>query len=79
LVIFLSRYDIKKSVIKYNILFQGFLSLNDKKLNIPGNAGLKDQSFALKWIKKNIRNFGGDPNNITVFGVSAGFNYFWEI
>lgn len=56
--------------INYRLHILGFLSLPSK--GISGNNGLKDQQLALQWVYKNIANFKGDPENICVFGESAG-------
>nr|WCC58149.1 carboxylesterase [Pharsalia antennata] len=69
---FLLTEDIVLVVINYRLGALGFLSSDDVNLGVPGNAGLKDQVLALKWVQENIRNFNGDPNNVTIFGESAG-------
>ena len=48
----------------------GFLSFDTDE--VPGNAGIFDQIEALRWVNKNIRAFGGDPNQVTIAGESAG-------
>jgi para-nitrobenzyl esterase len=62
--------------INYRVGVIGFLALpeltKESKHHSSGNYGLLDQVAALKWIKKNISAFGGDPARVTIMGQSAG-------
>lgn len=54
--------------INYRLGIEGFLPIP----GAPTNLGLRDQIFALQWVRDNIAAFSGDPANVTVFGESAG-------
>ncbi|KAF1999310.1 alpha/beta-hydrolase [Amniculicola lignicola CBS 123094] len=56
--------------INYRIGVFGFLA--SRELGVEGNLGFKDQVNAFRWLKMHIRGFGGDPDNITAAGESAG-------
>lgn len=54
----------------YRLGAHAFLCLGTE--DIPGNAGMKDQVALLRWVKKNIASFGGNPDEVTLSGYSAG-------
>ncbi len=60
--------------IGYRVNIFGFLAhpAIDSEGHPTSNYGIMDQQAALKWVQRNIRQFGGDPKNVTIFGESAG-------
>lgn len=69
------RGDAVVVTINYRLGPLGFLYLKDLCPDLPGatgNAGIRDQIAALEWVHDNIAGFGGDPDNVTIFGESAG-------
>ncbi|MFC3051895.1 carboxylesterase/lipase family protein [Kordiimonas pumila] len=70
-----NRGDVVVVSINYRMGAWGFLALGllgDERYAESANVALLDQIASLKWVKDNIENFGGDPNNVTIFGESAG-------
>ena len=71
---FAAAQDVVIVNFNYRLNIFGFLNLSgvDSSFEDSGYLGTKDQVAALRWVKENIAAFGGDPDNITVFGESAG-------
>ncbi|XP_065219358.1 juvenile hormone esterase-like [Planococcus citri] len=67
---FVIHHDVVFVSISFRLHILGFLNLGLKECS--GNQGIKDVLLSLKWIKDNIKVFGGDPDNITLLGSSSG-------
>ena len=72
----LVRHGVLLVTLNYRLGIMGFFSHPELTSESPhhssGNYGTLDQLAALNWVKQNIANFGGDPENVTLFGESAG-------
>ena len=66
--------DVVAVTINYRLGPMGFMCLPELEAEAghTGNYGLYDQMMALQWVKKNIESFGGDPDEVTIMGQSAG-------
>jgi para-nitrobenzyl esterase len=68
------RGDVVVVSINHRLNILGYLDLSayGEKYKHSANNSILDLQFALQWVKDNIANFGGDPNNVTIFGQSGG-------
>ncbi|WP_083933579.1 carboxylesterase/lipase family protein [Kribbella catacumbae] len=73
---FVTREDVVFVTINYRLGAMGYLLTpaleQDNSDGAAGNFGILDQQTALRWVQKNIRSFGGNPDNVTLAGQSAG-------
>ena len=70
----LAKKDVVVVSVNHRLNILGFLDLSacSEQYKYSGNVGMLDIVQALQWIQKNIRQFGGDPSNVTIFGESGG-------
>ncbi len=71
----LSEYgDVVVVTVNHRLNVLGYMDLSDygEDYKYSGNCGTADIVASLKWVKENIANFGGDPDNVTIFGQSGG-------
>lgn len=66
------RGEVVVVTINYRLGALGFLDLGEQGDEATPNAGILDQIAALRWVRENVEAFGGDPENVTIFGESAG-------
>ena len=74
--VYLAHKNVVVVSMNYRLGFFGFFVSPELAAESPqhaaGNYGLMDQTAALRWVQENIKEFGGDPKNVTIFGESAG-------
>ena len=70
----LAKKDVVVVSVNHRLNILGFLDLSDcgEKYKYSANVGMLDVVAALKWVRDNIERFGGDPDNVTIFGESGG-------
>ena len=71
----LSEYgDVVVVTVNHRLNVLGYLDVSEygEDYQYSGNCGTADMIASLKWVKENIANFGGDPDNVTIFGQSGG-------
>ena len=73
--------DVVVVTINHRLNAFGFLDVSafGDKFKYSGTVGMADIVAALKWVHENIANFGGDPENVTVFGQSGGGHKVWAL
>lgn len=69
-----ARQDVVLVSVNHRLNILGFLDLSayGEKYKYSGNVGMMDIVVALEWVRDNISKFGGDPDNVTIFGESGG-------